>query len=201
MDFRSLVKLENFRTGSSSSSAGTATTWNRLPMSIPAERGLTTLRRARRRRVGAELPGIHPLQWVCGGKPGRFRAKKVNNFLIGINTWMAPAVLSPGQGALWEPRPRFLSGTSLQRCHRSWPDVPMTSLARGLWAWPWVFRARGRAELYWFVSWQRGAWEKSVDQQANRGARSDPGATLDLGRLSGSQGDAPSLKGTDQGCR
>lgn len=38
---------------------------------------------------------------------------------------------SPGQGALWEPRPRFLSGTSLQRCHRSWPDVPCTSMVRG----------------------------------------------------------------------
>ena len=38
---------------------------------------------------------------------------------------------SPGQGALWEPRPRFLSGTSLQRCHRSWPDVPTTSVVTG----------------------------------------------------------------------
>jgi len=52
IDFRSLVKLENFRTDSSSSSAGMAAIWNRLPMSLPAERGLTTLRRARRRRDG-----------------------------------------------------------------------------------------------------------------------------------------------------
>lgn len=53
----------------------------------------------------------------------------MNSFLIGISTWISPEVSSPGQGALWESRPRFLSGTSLQRCHRSWPDVPMTSLA------------------------------------------------------------------------
>jgi hypothetical protein len=39
---------------------------------------------------------------------------------------------SPGQGALWKPRPRFLSGTSLQRCHRSWPDVPTFSVATGI---------------------------------------------------------------------
>ena len=38
---------------------------------------------------------------------------------------------SPGQGALWEPRPRFLSGTSLQRCHRSWPGVPSPIVATG----------------------------------------------------------------------
>ncbi len=70
IDFRSLVKLENFRTGSSSSSAGMATTWNRLPMSIPAERGLTTLRRARRRRDG-EDPGIDLLQLAKeGGQAG-----------------------------------------------------------------------------------------------------------------------------------
>ena len=53
----------------------------------------------------------------------------MNSFLIGISTWISPEVSSPGRGALWESRPRFLSGTSLQRCHRSWPDVPMTSLA------------------------------------------------------------------------
>ncbi len=37
---------------------------------------------------------------------------------------------SPGQRALWEPRPRFLSGSSLQRCHRSWPGLPNTSVAK-----------------------------------------------------------------------
>jgi hypothetical protein len=40
-------------------------------------------------------------------------------------------VLSPGQGALWEPKPRFLSGSNLQRCHRSWPGLPKFSVAMG----------------------------------------------------------------------
>ena len=38
---------------------------------------------------------------------------------------------------------------------------------------------------------------RSVDQQATRGARSDPRATLNRGRLNGSQGVTPSLKVTD----
>jgi hypothetical protein len=38
-----------------------------------------------------------------------------------------------------------------------------------------------------------------VDQQANRGSRSDPRATLNQGRLSGSRGVTPSLKVTALG--
>jgi hypothetical protein len=41
-------------------------------------------------------------------------------------------MLTPGQEALWKPRPRFLSGTSIQRYHWTWPDDPMTSLAEAL---------------------------------------------------------------------
>ena len=37
---------------------------------------------------------------------------------------------------------------------------------------------------------------RSVDQQANRGAQSDPGATINPGRLSGNSGVAPFLKVT-----
>ena len=36
---RSLVKVENVRTGSASKSSGTVTTWNCEPISIPAARG------------------------------------------------------------------------------------------------------------------------------------------------------------------
>ena len=39
---------------------------------------------------------------------------------------------------------------------------------------------------------------RSVDQQATRGVRSDPRATLNRDRLNGSQGVTPSLKVTDQ---
>jgi hypothetical protein len=42
-----------------------------------------------------------------------------------------------------------------------------------------------------------GSTQRCVDQQANRGARTDPGATINSGRLSGSLGVTPSLKVTE----
>ena len=35
---------------------------------------------------------------------------------------------------------------------------PQIQCGHGLWIWPWVFRTRGRAELYWYVSWQSPLW-------------------------------------------
>ena len=46
-----------------------------------------------------------------------------------------------------------------------------------------------------------GSSQRSVDQQANRGAQSDRGATINSGRLSGSRGVTSFLKVTAVGCQ
>src|ERR1700686_5866027 len=59
--FRSAVKLENSRTGSSSRSGGTATKWDALPMSMPAALGCVIVSAAR------DLPGLRlmlGLRWA-----------------------------------------------------------------------------------------------------------------------------------------
>ncbi|CAE6873442.1 hypothetical protein R69658_08266 [Paraburkholderia aspalathi] len=61
MALRSVVKLANSRTGSSSRSGGTATKWDALPMSMPAALGWVIVSAAR------DLPGLRltpGLRWA-----------------------------------------------------------------------------------------------------------------------------------------
>src|SRR6266568_8159410 len=76
---RSAVKLRNVRTGSASISAGTATTWNVAPMSIPAARRWMGVSSA-----GARAPFLFLLAMGASGEgPGGGRAHQ-NTFLNGI---------------------------------------------------------------------------------------------------------------------
>jgi transposase, IS5 family len=55
---------------------------------------------------------------------------------------------------------------------------PQIQYGYGLWIWPWVFRTRGRAELYWYVSWQSPVRQQTILDQSD--SRSIPDRIVSL---------------------